>query len=126
VDIQITIDSEGVMRRLDEALRRAEDLRDTMPAELTDWQEQDMGRARANTSVPDAQTAVTMIWPRSRRSVPLRRPRHRPLLLRPRRQATPGSGAVTVRSRRPALRAELFDRLRERMSGLLGKTFSWD
>jgi hypothetical protein len=127
VDIQITIDSEDVMRKLEGALRRAEELRETMPAELTAWQEQDMVRVRANTSAPDAQTAVTMISPRSRRSVPLSRPRHRPRLLRPRRQATAGSQAATVRSRRPILRPELFDRLRERMSELLGKTFaSWD
>jgi hypothetical protein len=113
LDIQITIDNESVIRMLEGALRRGEEMREAMPAELTAWQEQDMGRARANTSVPDAQTAVTMIWPRSRRSVPLSRPRHRPMLLRPRRQAA-GRGAVTVRPRRPILRVELFDRLRER------------
>ena len=59
MDIQITVDHERVVAKLDEALSRIEGLRESMPAELTAWQEQDMGRSRANTSVPDAKTAVT-------------------------------------------------------------------
>ena len=125
MEIQITFDSASVKRTIDDALSGIEGLRETMPAELTDWQEQDMGRSRPNTSAPDAQTAETLIWPRARQigAYGVRRPR--PRLLRARRQPQPGGSAATVHVRRPILRPELLTLLRERMRELLGKTFTW-
>ena len=125
MDIQITIDSESVIRKLDGALRRAEELRETMPAELTAWQEQDMGRSRPNTSVPDAQTAVTTIWPRARQMSTPRRRRRSQLLRQRRPRPVLGGNAARVLSRRPILRPELLVTLRERMAELLGNAFSW-
>jgi hypothetical protein len=125
MDIQIRVDHEQVVAKIEDALSRIESLRETMPAELTAWQEQDMGRSRANTSVPDAQTAVTTILPRARQMSTPRR-RHRPQLLRQRRQRPAiGSSAARVLSRRSILRPELLIMLRERMTELLGKAFAW-
>ena len=125
MDIQITVDHERVVAKLDEALSRIEGLRESMPAELTAWQEQDMGRSRANTSVPDAKTAVTTIWPRVRQMSTPRRRRRSQLLRQRRPRPVLGGNAARVLSRRPILRPELLVTLRERMAELLGNAFSW-
>ena len=116
MEIRIAFDAEAVFEALDDAVANAEAIRDALPAEMSAWQEQDMGRRRADTQVPDPDTAFTIIRPRGE-------PRTRQRSLRPRpqrivRRRRPGG------TRRPILRPVLYDRFRERMGDLLGRTFA--
>lgn len=117
MEIRIAVDAEALIDALDDAIARAEDMRDTLPAEFSAWQEQDMNRRRADTHAPDPDTVLTMITTRPRPPVIPRGRRPGAPIIRRRRPGPP----------RPILRPELFDALRERMRALLGKTFApWD
>jgi hypothetical protein len=101
----LTFKIDGVDRALDRmrtATRNIERVRhDEMPAEMNEWQIEDMRRARPHTTGGGIwpQTIVgTRIWPRSRRDL------------------KPGGRR---RSTRPILRPQLQERLWERMRALL-------
>jgi hypothetical protein len=114
--LHVSIDVSAALGRFDALAERLEHFGpNDMPAELTEWQREDMNRQYPNTEMPDARTAFTRIWPRSRLSDQrrvVRRPRRtgRPL---PVLRAAAGAGD------RPILRPSLFERLCERMAALL-------
>ena len=115
MEVHIAFDGAAVIEAIDDAIAQAAAMRDTLPAEMSAWQEQDMGRKRADTQVPDPDTAFTIIRPRGEpqaRHRALRRPLRTVV-----RRRRPGL-------RRPILRAELYDRFRERMGELLKRTFA--
>jgi len=84
-----------------------------VPAELTTWQTDDMNRKNPITDVINPTTAETRIWPRGR-TVRQLSTRQRIMSRRVMRQ--PG--------KRPILRPELFNMLRERMKLLL-RAIDW-
>lgn len=104
--IEIKIDSAAAQRRVDAMVENVAALQDKVPAELEAWQREDMNRRYPNITRIDAMTSMTQIWPRSRLA-----PRPRQNLRR--------RIAVRLGGQRPILRAELFERLRERMRALL-------
>jgi hypothetical protein len=111
--IKITVDDAALNIRLTEISQSLNDLDQTMPAELTAWQREDMNREYPNTTAPDRMTAFTLIWPRSRKRRLHRKPQRRRVYLRQGRQPA---------SQRSLLRPELFEKLCERMTALLHKT----
>jgi hypothetical protein len=107
MNIEISFDASRVLARLDDAIARGQDMHDTMPAEFSAWQEEDMGRRQADTQTPHADTVSTIIKPRGRGRPPRRvgsrrRPGQKPPILRP----------------------ELKIKLQERMRALLKRTFA--
>jgi hypothetical protein len=121
------IEIEGIDKfasRIDAMIQNIDNFGKTdMPAELTNWQAEDMKRHFPETETPDDKTATTEIFPRSRvpsqhkrpsgtaRLVPLARPK--------------GASGVRPISTRPILRSELYTSLVKRMSDLLEKSLSW-
>jgi hypothetical protein len=90
----------------------------TMADELTNWQTEDMNRKYPNTTLQNNE-ATTTIWPTSRlpqkkRQAQLRKP--------PIRRPQPGP---RIKSKRPILRPELFDKLDARMVALLEGRLAW-
>ena len=117
--VQITIDVVKAEERIGGMLEKLAVL--PVAAELTAWQREDMNRRYPNTEEINQTTALTLIWPRSRRQVARqnRAPRRKPLLRgRATRIAKPAGD-------RPILRPELFDRLCERMSAMMARELQW-
>jgi hypothetical protein len=114
--LHVSIDVSAVLARFDAVAERLEHFGpNDMPAELTEWQREDMNRKFPSTEMPDERTAFTRIWPRSRLSDQrrvVRRPRRAGRPLRVLRTAAPAGN-------RPILRPSLFERLCERMAALL-------
>jgi hypothetical protein len=92
-----------------------------MADELTNWQAEDMRRKYPNT-VLRGNEATTIIWPTSRRPQKKIRPGAMRLAIRRAARAAP---RMRVRSRRPILREELFEKLDERMVRLMGERLQW-
>lgn len=94
-----------------------------MANELTNWQAEDMRRKYPNTVLRGSE-ATTIIWPTSR--LPQKKIRPGAARLAMRRAARAVSGMRTrIRSRRPILREELFEKLDERMVRLMGECLQW-
>ena len=122
--IEVTADQtqlQTLLTKFDGLVHRVDDLSQAMPAELTQWQKEDMKRERPNTEIVDDMTAATTIWPRSRLVGPQRPRPKQPRLGRPIRTH---SGKPPP-STRPILRPELYDALCARMAALLQKTMQW-
>jgi hypothetical protein len=84
---------------------------ETMPVEFVEWQERDMKRDFPNVEIT-GWSAMTRIWPRSRKGMVARR---RAKFERPR----------IARGLRPILRPEMFEALCERMRKMLVEHLAW-
>lgn len=98
-----------------------------IPYELEAWQTEDMKRQYPNTETPNAVSAETYIWPRSRtyerthkkrEARELLFKRRTPLGAMPRLKGTPGG-------KRPILRQELLERLMDRVRSLSQDNLTW-
>jgi hypothetical protein len=107
----VTMDTARVLATVDNMIGQLAAAPRKMQDEMIAWQKDDMRRARPNVAMPDEHTVATVIWPRSR--LPETKSRRR------RRPALPSGKRSLLRSTRPILRPELFDRLVERMRLLL-------
>jgi hypothetical protein len=97
-------------------------LQHTMPQELESWQREDMKRKYPNMQVDTANSetvATTYIWPRSRQPS-----KNKPRFQGP-RQHLPVKRGPVVRSNRPILRAELLQKLHDRMLTLVKEAAKW-
>ena len=120
--LTISIDGmDALDRRLQMMLDRCAHAGDLMAAELEGWQVEDMRRRYPNIQRPDQNTAVTLIWPRSR-VVQRPEPHRRAVVARVRRVR--GGGRRLAYSTRPILRDELFDKLCDRMAAMLKGLFA--
>lgn len=118
----IEIDASEPLDALDEMLAALEALPEQFADELTEWQVEDMRRRFPQTDQPDNKTAETEVFPRSRtwRKPPSgRHGGRRSTFLRVPRGTRPKSYGGKFRSTRPILRAELFDKLSDRVGALL-------
>jgi len=108
----VTFEGEGARRRLDQmVLNVTHHLPGQMQEEFTLWQSEDMNRKQPTVEVVTPQVFETIIRPRSLGRLVTSRQRsasRRAAKLTPRRSG-----------RRPILRPELFQQLRERMQYLL-------
>lgn len=98
-----------------------------MSHELVRWQTEDMHRHYPNVETPDPWTALTRIWPRSRRSK-VHRPQPKGMQRQPRlRLVMPGGGRLTITkgAHRPILRPELFEKLADRMLKVMVEKLKW-
>jgi len=120
--LTISIDGmDALDRRLQMMLDRCAHAGDLMAAELEAWQVEGMRRRYPNIQRPDQNTAVTLIWPRSR-VVQRPEPHRRAVVARARRVR--GGGRRLPYSTRPILRDELFDKLSDRMAAMLKGLFA--
>ena len=109
--------------------KQLDELHKLVPEELVDWQRTDMRRKYPNIEVSsdgDETTAETSIWPRSRTEQAgsgFTRPK-RPVLAAPKRYRLRGAGRPPA-STRPILRTELFKKLVDRMTKLVGEAMKW-
>jgi hypothetical protein len=119
----VNVDVSKVFSRFDAVAERLEQFGPTdMPAEVTEWQREDMNRQYPNTETPDARTALTRIWPRSRLSDERRAVRRE----RPRRTGRPLPLLRAPRGgERPILRPELLQAFYARMAALLPEKIRW-
>src|SRR5262245_55510803 len=122
--LTVTIDGmDALDRRLQMMIDRCAHASDLMAAELEAWQVEDMRRRYPNVRRPDQNTAVTLIWPRSR--VVQRPERHRRVAVARRLTRRPsGGGGRMPSSTRPILRQELFEKLCDRMTAMLKGLFA--
>ncbi len=113
-------------------IKALDQFKPTVGQEFLDWQTEDMNRNYPTLAAgethwgADDSSWVTLIYPRSRLSSKRRRAGTSGAGRARRSTAAPRvvrKGVITV-GRRPILRAELFDKLRERMRALLSKLVS--
>jgi hypothetical protein len=119
---------EPLLKKFDTFGDQLDALHKQMPEELVEWQRDDMRRRYPNIDISedkDETTAETDIWPRSRIELQpgFKRPR-RPALAQPKQHRLRGAGRPPP-STRPILRAELFTKLVDRMTKLLGEAMKW-
>jgi hypothetical protein len=119
----VTVDASAMLGRIDAVVERLEQFGPTdMPAEVTEWQREDMNRQYPKTETPDARTALTRIWPRSRLSDERRAVRRR----QPRRSGRPLPLLRAPRGgERPILRPELLETFYARLRALLPEKIHW-
>ena len=111
-----------LIAKIDRLPRQIEVAKEEMPRQLMTWQRDDMKRRYPNMQTGqggDETTATTSIWPRSRTYD--EKLRVRPKRTGPRRY----SPRRVVHSMRPVLRPELYLKLVQRMTELLGKAMKW-
>ena len=121
--LTISLDGmDAVDRRLQMMIDRCAHAGDLMATELEAWQVEDMRRRYPNIQRPDQNTAVTFVWPRSR--VVQRPEKHRRAAVIARARRVRGGGRRLAYSTRPILRAELFDKLSDRMAAMLKGLFA--
>jgi hypothetical protein len=116
------------LRELNEKLleyaRQLAELHSSIPAELLEWQREDMRRRYPNMTVDSSNqvtSSSTSIWPTSRLADSHKA---QPKLKSP-RQYRPTLFGPKTRSDRPILRAELQDRLYDRMRDLVSEAVKW-
>jgi hypothetical protein len=113
---QITCDTTHVERILGNMLFQLKDFHNPMREEMLAWQTQDMHRKRPRAKFSMNHRRIgTRIYPRGRHHYRKRTDRQYPLRRRGHRHHT---------TTRPILRVELYERLRDRMTQLLG-TIGW-
>jgi hypothetical protein len=121
--LTISLDGmDAIDRRLQMMMDRCAHAGDLMATELEAWQVEDMRRRYPNIQRPDQNTAVTFVWPRSR--VVQRPEKHRRAAVIARARRVRGGGRRLAYSTRPILRAELLDKLSDRMFAMLKGLFS--
>jgi hypothetical protein len=102
-------------------------LHDQVPQQMLAWQREDMRRSNPNLSIestPASTAATTLIWPRSRLSDQAGNKRRGPRRHQP-KQYLPANAGPGMQSRRPILRAELLEKLFDRMRALAAKAMKW-
>ena len=123
MSFEILIESWDAEGRIERAIEKMKVV--PVPAELTAWQSEDMRRRYPETDTINPTTAMTTIYPRSRRDANWLK-RKRAVI---RRGVTPVRRGPATRivapSNRPILRPMLFYRLRERMRLMLVREASW-
>jgi hypothetical protein len=121
--LMISLDGmDAVDRRLQMMIDRCAHAGALIAAELEAWQVEDMRRRYPNIQRPDQNTAVTLIWPRSR--VVQRPEKHRRAAVIARARRVRSGGRRLPYSTRPILRDELFDKLSDRMAAMLKGLFA--
>jgi hypothetical protein len=113
---------DSLIGKFDRLTRQIELAKEEMPREFVTWQRDDMKRRYPNMQTGqggDTTTAITSIWPRSRAYD--EKLRVRPKRAGPRRY----SPRRIVHSTRPVLRRELYLKLVQRMTELVGKAMKW-
>jgi hypothetical protein len=118
-----------LLKNLETFDRQIAQLPKQMPEELVAWQREDMRRKYPNITTSgdnEETTAETDIWPRSRLEQPgagFRRPKG-PAPASPKQYRLKGAGRPPP-STCPVLRTELFTKLVDRMTKLLGEAMKW-
>ncbi len=121
--------ADALLKKFDTFGKQLDELHKQMPEELVDWQRTDMRRKYPNIEVSgdkDETTAETDIWPRSRNEQAgsgFARP-NRPVVAVPKQYRLRGAGRQPP-STRPILRTELFKKLVDRMTKLVGEAMKW-
>jgi len=105
MSLTIKIESESLQQTFDRMTETIDEFgKKHVPAGLMEWQVKDMRRKYPNIEIVNDKTAVTRIWPTSRKN--MARPGYR-------------------RSTRPILREVLFETLCKRMSDLMESEIQW-
>jgi hypothetical protein len=118
---EIFIDTEAAEARILKMERTLQAV--PIPDELTAWQREDMKRKTPNTEVFNPTAARTLIWPRGRPSLAVKKqPRRMKPLLRGKATRIPQPKTV---GHKPILRPILFDKLCERMHALMEREVKW-
>jgi hypothetical protein len=128
--LEVKLDGLDVLaKKLDELHAKVKGLHHAMPQELEAWQRDDMHRRFPNTKVDDSDeetVASTEIWPRSR--LPSKDQHHHQ---GPKQHAVARASPrqhvarPLKRSSRPILRAELLQKLHDRMIRLVAEAMKW-
>jgi hypothetical protein len=124
--LSFDFDTSAAQERIKGMVEKIRDLSDVeVPKELTAWQTEDMRRHFPHTDHPTATTSETTIYPRSHTYEQTHKAR--PFKQRRATSAMPRLVGATGRpaSQRPILREALYDKLVERMSGLMTRVLSW-
>ena len=116
-----SLDMGQIAQTLDSMAAQLAGFPQEMADELTNWQTEDMRRKYPNTVLRGSE-ATTVIWPRSRLSQKKTRTGVARLAIRRAVRAMP---RMRIKSRRPILREELFEKLDERMVRLMGGRLQW-
>jgi hypothetical protein len=91
---------------------------------VTEWQVKDMHRRYPNTEVAD-DTVETDVWPTSRLAEQ-NTPRARRIVRAHKTQSRPTVARVKAGTKRPILRQELYEKLKERVEADANKFISWE
>jgi hypothetical protein len=128
--IEIKIDGvDTLLKKLETFGKQIEGLRESIPQELTDWQREDMRRTFPNLKTETSGNEIaasTEIWPRSRLPSKDQHRQHQGPKVRslvpiaPKQHRDP-----MARSTRPILRAELVQKLHDRMIRLTTEAMKW-
>jgi hypothetical protein len=119
-NLSISLDTSKVDEALEKMQEQLENFPKDMGEELTKWQTDDMRRRFPNTTVDD-QSATTDIWPTSRLT---ERDRSK-IKATLKASGKPVTHGVRVKTNRPILREELYEKLKARMDKLLSEKLSW-
>jgi len=117
--LTVSIDSGQLAQTLESMLTELTAFPQNMADELSLWQTEDMHRKYPNTVLQGNQ-ATTQIWPTSR--LPKKK---KPAGLFRKPVIRPSVPGLRVRSMRPILRPELFEKLDERMVRLMDDKLQW-
>jgi hypothetical protein len=119
---------EPLLKKFETFDKQIEELHKEVPQQLVEWQTEDMRRKYPNVKVdetPQSVEATTEIWPRSRLEQEQGFKRPRPIVKQgPTITRLKGAGRPPA-STRPILRTELFTKLVDRMTKLLGEATKW-
>jgi hypothetical protein len=128
VKISLSVENVGkIADRLEALAERMSTLVGTdLPAEVQNWQIEDMHRQYPETAT-SGNSAGTTVWPTSRTALQMRThsPGVKPLIRR-RKRARPRTGAGRAGAARPILREELVERFNSRMLRLGQEKIRWD
>ena len=112
--IEAQVDFSPMAKRLDAMLKQLEEFPQKMSNEFLTWQRDDM-RRQVPEATPEDNGVSTIITPRGQNQGPRRR----------HRIVAKGIAISRIKSNRPILRPELFDRLVDRMDTLLDNELEW-
>ena len=113
-----------LLKKFDTFSKQIDELHSAVPDELVAWQRDDMHRQYPNVTVEtqgNETSATTEIWPRSRQPS---KDQHHQRQQGP-KQYRPAKRGPVVRSNRPILRAELLQKLWDRMVALASEAMKW-
>jgi hypothetical protein len=121
VPFEIKVDADACLKQFDELTKNIADLQTETSTTFFNWQAEDMHRHFPKVEGSGLSVSTT-IYPRSQ----LTRPKNLTPRKSVRRRSIIAAGrAAPGGTKRPILRPELFDKLKERMIDMVKEAFTW-
>ena len=119
---EIKVDADACLKQFDQVIKNVADLQTETTTTFIAWQTEDMHRKFPKVD-GEGLSVSTEIFPRSQ----LKRPKSLTPRKSIRRRAVIAAGrAAPGGTKRPVLRPELFDKLKDRMVEMVKEAFTWE